>query len=103
MSPQHSGRVNLIRPFASATRTVSGGGKQVCVWDAKSGELVWKAEVDRYEVNAVLAHTSGCIVGAGSYGTVMVLDGEDGRVRHTFELGQGGGELFELPDGRVVV
>lgn len=103
MSAQHGDRVNVIRAFAGGARTVSGGGKQVCVWDQASGELVWKVDADQYGVDDVLAHSSGCVVSAGSYGTVSVLEGTDGRVRHTVEKEQPAGSLFELPDGRVVV
>lgn len=102
MSAQHSGRVNVIRRSPDGTRTVSGGGKQVCVWNAASGELVWKADADRYEVNAVLPHTSGSVVTSGSSGTVSVFGG-DGRLHHSFEKEQPAGALFELPDGRVLV
>lgn len=103
MSAQHSSRVNVILPTADGARTVSCGGKQVCVWTATSGELVWKVDADQYGVDHVLPHSSGCVVSSGSYGTVAVLEGADGRVRHRLEKEQPAGALFELPDGRVLV
>jgi WD40 repeat protein len=99
MSNPHSGRVNEISP-ADATRFFSGGGKQVCAWDGD--KLLWSVEADKYEVNSVLA-AGGRVVSAGSYGTLAVLDGDTGAVRHSRELSSPPGRLFALPDGRVAV
>ncbi len=103
MIAAHSSNVTCIQLFANGTRSVSAGGKQVCVWSEADGALVWRTEADRYEVNTVLAHSSGSIISAGSYGTVAVLEGDSGAIRHRVELGQPAAALFELPDGRVVV
>lgn len=91
----------MIRALPGGARTASAGGKQVCVWE--QGALVWKADADRYEVDAVLAHSRGSVISAGTYGTVSVFDGETGAVCHRFELGEAASDLFELPDGRVAV
>lgn len=99
----HTGRVNHIAAFVGTTRAVSGGGKQVCAWD-DSGKLAWRVDADQYEVNAVLACASGCVVSSGSHGTLAVLDGATGAVRHTHDLSSmPPGRLFELPGGQVIV
>lgn len=96
---QHTGRVNDIVGFTGTAKTVTGGGKEVCAWD-EAGALVFRVEADRYEVDHVLAHSSGCVVSSGSFGTVAVLEGATGAVRHehTHE-DMPPGALFELPDG----
>lgn len=101
MTAQHSGRINSIDGLQGTT--VTGGGKQVCLWDPQ-GQLLWKADADKYEVNHVLLHSSGCVVSTGSFGTIAVLDGETGAARHTLtDEMMPPGALFELPDGRVAV
>lgn len=101
MAAPHSDSITAIRASADGALVATGGGKQACLWAGPAPR--WTVDADQYAVNAVLVHSSGAVVTTGEHGTVAVLDGATGAVRHTLELGKAGGALFELPDGRVVV
>lgn len=99
----HSDNVSTLSLSPNAEHVVSTGGREVGLWRFSDGAQLWLVPADKYEATAALVHPSGCVVSAGSFGTVAVLEGDSGRVRHTIELGEAAGGLFQLPDGRVAV